>query len=205
MDIEIGWIDHEVAAEFPDLRLHHITLDARARVSPPELQGQLADLSTRFRGRQALELPRKPIPSAYRAFFRQVGLDPDVDRNPAEAVSFDRILRGRFVSRDHLSDALTAAVIETHIALGLIDADAVNGPLGIRPVRATDTTDIPVGVLAIADADQAVAPLFGPTFSTFAPTYRTRRVAVTAIGVAGVEDWMVGHGLWRVADLLGAL
>ena len=26
----------------------------------------------------------KPIPQAYRAFFRQIGLDPDVDRIPSE-------------------------------------------------------------------------------------------------------------------------
>jgi hypothetical protein len=195
MGIEIGWIDHELAAEFPDLDLRYVVLEARLDSSPLELRNQLADMSTRFRGPQALALPTKPVPSAYRAFFRQVGLDPEVVRNPAEAVTYERILRGGFRSYNHLADALTSAIVETHVALGALDADTVAEPLGIRP-----DTD---GVLVIADADQSVAALFGPPLPGFEPRPRTRRVAITAVGVAGVHDWMLDHALWRVADLLG--
>jgi len=193
--IEIGWIDHALAAEFPELTLRYVVVDARLDASPPELLGQLADLSTRFRGRQAMALPTKPVPSAYRAFFRQVGLDPDVHRNPVEAVSYDRIMRGTFPSFNRVADAVRATIVETHIALSALDADSVSGPMGIRP-----RDD---GVLAIVDADHTISPLFGPPEDPFQPDARTERVAITAVGVAGIPHWMLDHALWRVADHLG--
>ena len=196
MGIEIGWIDHRLAAEFPELSLRYVVVEAQLEASPPELLGQLADLSTRFRGRQAITLPTKPVPSAYRAFFRQVGLDPDVYRNPAEAVSYDRVLRGTFPSFNRVADAITATIVETHVAIGALDADALSGPLGIRP-RGD-------GVLAIADADHSIGPLFGRPEHAFEPNARTERVAVTAVGVAGIPVWMLDHALWRVADHLGS-
>jgi hypothetical protein len=195
MSIEIGWVDHALAAEFPELTLHYVVVGARLDASPPELLGQLADLSTRFRGRQAIALPTKPVPSAYRAFFRQVGLDPDVHRNPAEAVSYDRIMRGTFPSFNRVADAVRATIVETHIALSALDADTLAGPLGIRP-----RDD---GVLAIVDADHIISPLFGPPDRAYEPNARTERVAITAVGVAGIPRWMLDHALWRVADHLG--
>jgi len=193
--IEIGWIDHALAAEFPELTLRYVIVEARLEASPPELLGQLADLSTRFRGRQAMALPTKPVPSAYRVFFRQVGLDPDVHRSPVEAVSYDRIMRGTFPSFNRVADAVRATIVETHIALGVLDADTLSGPLGIRP-----SDD---GVLGFADADHRIGPLFGPPEHAFEPSSRTERVAVTAVGVAGIPTWILDHALWRVADHLG--
>lgn len=193
--IEIGWIDHQVAAEFPELRLRYAVIDAGISPSPAELVNQLKDMSTRFRGPQAMKLPTEPIPVAYRAFFRQVGVDPDVDRTPVEAVIFDRIMRGRFLSRNRLADALTSAIVETQVALSAFDADRLSPPLGIRP-----DAD---GALGIQDADRCVSPLFGPPPADVEPTARTRRVTITAVGVAGVKRWQLDHALWRVADLLG--
>lgn len=195
MGIEVGWIDHELAAEFPELDLRYVVVAARLDASPQELRNQLADMSTRFRGSQALALPSQPVPSAYRSFYRQVGLDPEVVRNPAEAVTYERIMRGRFLSHNHVADALTSTIMETHVALGALDADTLAEPLGIRPN--------PDGVLVIADADHSVAALFGPPLPGFELSLRTRRVAITAVGVSGVPGWMLDHALWRVADLLG--
>lgn len=194
-DIEIGWIDHRVAAEFPDLDLRYVVLETGLEPSPPEMRGQLADMSTRFRGPQAMSLPSKPVPSAYRAFFRQVGLDPEVVRNPAEAVSYDRIMRGTFRSYNRVADAIVATIVETHIALGALDADTLSEPLGIRP--GDD------GVLNIVDADHTIGALFDRPLAEFEPTLHTRRIAITAVGVAGVHAWQLDYALWRVADLLG--
>jgi hypothetical protein len=195
VSIEIGWVDYKLAAEFPELELRYVAVDARLEASPPELVGQLADLSTRYRGPQAIALPTKPVPSAYRAFFRQVGLDPDVYRNPVEAISYDRIMRGHFPSFNRVADALRATIVETHIALGVLDAETISGPLGIRPAEN--------GVLSIVDADHTLSPLFGPPEHDFAPNARTQRILVTAVGVAGVPTWKLDHALWRVADHLG--
>lgn len=194
--IEVGWIDRQVAAEFPDLDLRYTVLETGLEPSPPELHEQLADLSTRFRGQQAITLPTKPVPAAYRAFFRHVGLDPELVRNPAEAVSYDRIMRGTFRSYNRVADAIVATIVETHIALGALDADMLSGPLGIRPSPDDD-------VLSIVDADQTVGTLFGAILPGFGPTAHTRRVAITAVGVPGVHTWQLDYALWRVADLLG--
>ncbi len=195
MTIEIGWIDHKLAAEFPELSLRYVVGHARLEASPPELVGQLADLSTRFRGQQAIALPTKPIPSAYRVFFRQVGLDPDVHRSPVEAVSYDRVMRGTYPSFNRVTDAIRATIVETHIALGALDADTISGPLGIRPGED--------GVLTVVDADHSLGPLFGPPEHDFELNANTQRVAVTAVGVAGIPTWQLDHALWRVADHLG--
>ena len=57
----------------------------------------------------------------------------------------------------------------------------------------------------LADADRAIGPLFGPPPADVTPGLHTRRLAVTAVGVAGIPGWLVNHGLWRVADLLGVV
>lgn len=197
MGIETGWIDNTLAAEFPELGLRYAVFDGAVAPTPPEMWNQMLDLSTRFRGAPAMALPSKPAPSAYRAFFRQVGLDPDVVRNPVEAIAYERIMRGTFRSVHRVADALTIATIETHIALSVMDADLLSQPLGIRPDEE--------GVLVLADADRTIGPLFGPPPADVKPSLRTRRLAVTAVAVAEIPGWLVDYGLWRVADLLGVV
>ena len=78
----------------------------------------------------------RPCPRAYRVFFRHVGLDPDVDRPPAEAAILDRLLHGGFRSAGLPEDALLLAVVETGVPVWALDAAAVDGPLGVRTARA---------------------------------------------------------------------
>ena len=85
-------------------------------------------MSNRFSGPQAIALRHKPIPWAYRVFFRQIGLDPDEQPTPVEAVALERIKRGGFVSQSLLDDALTIAIIESGVALRAFDADRADGP-----------------------------------------------------------------------------
>ena len=81
--------------------------------SPPELRDRLRLLSDRFRGPQAIALRRQPIPHAYRVFFRHIGLEPDEQRIPVEALALERMKHGGFRSRSLLDDAITIAVMET--------------------------------------------------------------------------------------------
>lgn len=201
IDAEDGWVDHVVAREFPQLRMRYTVIDAGPVKSPIEMQHRLNDISTRFRGQKAMELPSKPIPSAYRVFQRQVGLNPETHPSPIEAISRDRILRGTFLSRDRLRDALLIATIESQIAISVIDADTVELPLGIRQVRADDSTELPGGTLALADADGVIAELLGPPEPAHEVHLHTKRTVVAAIGVAGIADWMLDDALWRVADI----
>ena len=92
-------------------------------------------MSNRFAGPQAINLRHRPIPWAYRVFFRHIGLDPDEQPTPVEAVALERIKRGGFISQNLLDDALTIAIIESGVALRAFDADRAEGRLGIRPTE----------------------------------------------------------------------
>ena len=84
-------------AEFPGLRLDWMTVEARRGREPAG--GRSAGcgaLSNRYRGASVVAMRTQPIPHAYRAFFRQIGLDPDVTRIPSEEAAVARLLHGRF-------------------------------------------------------------------------------------------------------------
>ena len=77
-----GRVDPELAAELPGLRLRWTVVAAGGGRTPRALRRRLEDVTTRFRGADAIAVRTRPVPRAYRAFFRQVGLDPDVERTP---------------------------------------------------------------------------------------------------------------------------
>src|SRR5215207_471548 len=81
---EPGWVEPSLAEEFPGLSILITTLDVGPGRSPAALKQRLQALSNRFGGPQAVILRQRPIPSAYRVFFRHIGLDPDQTRTPIE-------------------------------------------------------------------------------------------------------------------------
>ena len=128
-----GFVDPLVAAEFPGLRLRWVTVRARPGPSPPALRAQLRDLSNRYRGGGVVAMRTKPIPQAFRAFFRQIGLDPDVRRIPSEEVAVARLVQGGLHSVDLVADACLVALVETGVPVWALDADRVDDAgLGIR-------------------------------------------------------------------------
>ncbi len=100
-----GFVEPRLREEFPGLRLDWTVVDARLRGSSREVERRLRELSNRYRGADVVAMRTQPIPHAYRAFFRQVGLDPDAARIPSEAAAVTRLLDGRFQSRAALADA----------------------------------------------------------------------------------------------------
>ncbi len=204
------WIAPEVAQEFPELRLHEQTLAASSGPSPPELRERLRLLSDRFRGPQAVALRQQPVPWAYRVFFRHIGLDPDEQRTPVEALALDRIKHGGFRSASLLDDALTVAIVETGVAVSALDADRVEGELGLRPAERGEhfgegeyASDIPAGRLLLADDAGPVGVLFGATVPGRGVSRETTRITLLAVQVAGVPDIHVEEALWTVADIIG--
>ena len=137
--LEEGWVDRELALEFPELRLVSWSPPAPGRRTPSVLRERLALLADRFHGARALTLRREPVPHAYRVFFRHVGLDPDAQRTPVEAAALDRLVRGGFASRGPLEDALLVAVVETGVPVWALDDARLDGPAGAarRPRRAS--------------------------------------------------------------------
>jgi DNA/RNA-binding domain of Phe-tRNA-synthetase-like protein len=207
-----GLIAPDLNAEFPGLRLRFTALDAAVRGSSPALRERLRALSDRYLGAGVVAMRTQPIPHAYRAFFRQVGLDPDAARIPSEEAAVRRLVQGRFESRDALRDALLIALVETGVPVWALDARVVEADtLGIRLATAgdrlgsaADGARLPAGQLVVADASRVHATLFGPPANDHVPGPRTRRVVLFAVGVDGVPAIHLEEALWVATDTLEA-
>jgi DNA/RNA-binding domain of Phe-tRNA-synthetase-like protein len=206
--LEEGWIEDELAREFPDLRLAWVTVAAGPRRTPPELRDRLGMLADRFHGARALSIRREAVPAAYRVFFRHIGLDPDVHRTPIEAAAVARLLRGGFVSGSALEDALVLALMETGVPVWALDAGRVDGPLGLRVARSGerlgDGDDLPAGRIVVADRAGPLAVLFGATAADRLPGRDTERLALFAVGAPGVPALHFEEALHCCAGALEA-
>jgi DNA/RNA-binding domain of Phe-tRNA-synthetase-like protein len=202
---EAGWVAPELRREFPGLGLRWFTLEAEFGRSPRELRRRLAELSNRFAGAQAIALRQQPIPWAYRVFFRHIGLDPDEQPTPVEALALERMKRGGFHSQSRLDDALTVATMESGVAVRAFDADRIAASPGIRPSEPGEELEgrpgeLPTGTLVIADAERPLALLFGPIADGRGVRSRTRRATICAVQVKGVPDIAVEEALWLAAE-----
>jgi DNA/RNA-binding domain of Phe-tRNA-synthetase-like protein len=204
---EAGWITPELREEFPGLALRYLLIERGSGRAPRQLKQRLAELSNRFSGPQAINLRHQPIPWAYRVFYRHIGLDPDEQQTPVEAVALERMKHGGFISRSVLDDALTIAIIESGVALRAFDASSVEGRLGIRQTEPGEGLEgrpgeLPPGTLVIADEARPVGLLFGATAAGRGVQPRTTRTILVAVQVKGVPDIAVEEAIWLAADVL---
>jgi DNA/RNA-binding domain of Phe-tRNA-synthetase-like protein len=206
-----GFIEALVLAEFPELRLDWVAIDASPRDSPREVKWRLRELSDRYRGATVVTMRTKAVPHAYRSFFRQIGLDPDVDRIPSEQAAVARLLHGGFRSRDLVSDAVLIALVETGVPVWALDARQVAvGGLGVRTTTARDRLGgeggrpLAPGRLAVADAQRVHGLLFGELAGGHQVSAQTQRVVLFTIGVTGVPAIHVEEALWLCVELLDA-
>lgn len=203
-------VEAEIAAELPGLRLWSLDLPAGDGPSPPALRHRMREMSSRFTGAQGKALRSKPIPHAYRVFYRHIGLDPDVDRVPVEAVVVERLKHGGFRSASLLNDALTVSLIETGVPTWALDAGTLQGDLELRraaehePLGRGDEHGawLPHGQLVVADLLGAVAVLFGAVARTHAVGSDTIRTRLFSVQVEGVPAIHVSEALWTVADIV---
>jgi len=206
---EQGWVAPHVAAEFPGLGISWIELEADPERSPEGVKRRLRDLSDRFYGSQAIHMRERPIPWAYRVFFRQIGLDPDRTRTPIEQLAFERVREGAFKSQGLPADALTVAIVETGVALLALDADRLSGRLCIRDSGPGEALpgrpgELAQGTLTIADDRGPIGLLFGGTAEDYTVGAGSRRLAVVAVQVKGVPQIAVSEALWIAAATIGA-
>ena len=104
----------------------------------------------------------RPIPWAYRVFFRQIGLDPDRTRTPIEQLVLERLHDGAFKSVGLPQDALNIAIVETGVALRAFDGEQV-GRLCIREAAPGESlpdqpAELAQGTLVIADERGPIGP-----------------------------------------------
>jgi DNA/RNA-binding domain of Phe-tRNA-synthetase-like protein len=207
---ERGGVAPHVAEEFPGLGLCWTVVEGGRRRSPEAVRLRLRDLSDRFYGSHAIHMRERPIPWAYRVFFRHIGLDPDESRTPVEQLALDRLRDGAFVSHGLPDDAVAIATVETGVALRAFDADELQGGLCIRDSAPGETlpdrqSELPRGTLAIADERGPLEPLFGgPPSAKHGVGAATRHVLLAAIQVKDVPDAAVDEALWLASSALDA-
>ncbi len=208
-ELSQGLVAPRIAAEFPGLGIAWVEVDASPRKSPEPVRRRLRDLSDRFYGAQAIRMRERPIPWAYRVFFRQIGLDPDRTRTPVEQLAFERIREGAFKSDGLPADALTVATVETGVALRAFDAERLHGGLCIRDSAPGESLagrpgELARGTLTIADEKRPVDLLFGNAGEGHEMGPASARLAIVAVQVKGVPQIAVSEALWMAATTLAA-
>jgi DNA/RNA-binding domain of Phe-tRNA-synthetase-like protein len=202
-----GWVAPHIAAEFPGLGIAWVEVKAQTGRSPEPIKRRLRDLSDRFYGAQAIHMRERPIPWAYRVFYRQIGLDPDRSRTPIEQLAFERIREGAFKSKGLPADALNLAIVETGVALRAFDADRLQGELCIRDSAPGEALpgrpdELSRGTLVTADENGPVGLLFGDTAAAYEVAPGCERLAIAAVQVKGVPQIAVEEALWMAATAL---
>jgi DNA/RNA-binding domain of Phe-tRNA-synthetase-like protein len=204
-----GWVAPHIAAEFPGLGLAWVEVDVRPRKSPEPVRRRLRLLSDRIFGGEAIRQRERPIPSAYRVFFRQIGLDPDRNRTPVEQLTLERLHDGGFKSHGLPRDALNIAIVETGVALRAFDADRIDSRLCIRDSAPGESLpgrsgELAQGTLTIADESRPIGLLFGATADGYGIEPSSRRIAIVAVQVKGVPQIAVEEALWMAAATVEA-
>jgi DNA/RNA-binding domain of Phe-tRNA-synthetase-like protein len=207
LDLMDGWVDPELAEEFPEVGTLYAPVDARPGRSPAPVRERLRDLANRYTGSHVIHMRQDPVPWAYRVFYRQVGIDPDSQRTPAEQVALDRLRVGGFKSANSVDDALTIAVAETGVPIIAFDGDRVGRVLGLRLAAEGERLGgagrpLSTRQIVVADEERSLAVLFGEVSEDHGVTAQTRRMVLVALRVKGVPRISVEEALWIAAETL---
>ncbi len=206
LDLRQGWVDPVLAEEFPELSLTSAPVEVRPRRSPPTVKRQLRALADRYTGGKVVHMRQDPVPWAYRVFARQVGMDPDKDRTPVEAVALERLRHGGFRSQNIVDDALTIAVAETGVPVIALDSDRLDGDPGLRPSlpgeRLGELRPLSSRQIVIADRSRPLAIVMGEVGESAGVTPSTERMLICALGVKGVPRASIEEALWLAGETL---
>jgi DNA/RNA-binding domain of Phe-tRNA-synthetase-like protein len=206
LDLRDGWVEPELAAEFPEIGLVHAPIEARPGRSPREVKRRLRAMADRYTGGKVIHMRQDPVPWAYRVFSRQVGIDPDSDRTPVEAIALERLKHGGLKSENLLDDALTIAIAETGVPVIALDGDRVDRDLGLRLAqsgeRLGEVRPLSAGQIVVADRSRPVAVVLGDVADDAGVTSDTERMLLCALSVKGVPRISVEEALWVAAEVL---
>ena len=206
-DLEEGWVDAELAEEFPGLALWTVKVDAGSGRSPDFVRERLRGLASRITGGHVIHMRQDPVPWAYRVFWRQVGIDPDTDRTPVEQIALDRLKWGGLRSRNLLDDAITIATLETGVPVVAFDAEKVGDAIGLRLTGERELLGgsgrpLSSRQIVISDEDHTLAVFSGEVAEERGVTPATTSMVLASIQVKGVPLISVEEAIWTVADTL---
>jgi DNA/RNA-binding domain of Phe-tRNA-synthetase-like protein len=201
-----GWVEQELAEEFPELRLIHATVEARPGPSSKELKRRLRNLADRYTGAKVVHMRQSAIPWAYRVFSRQVGIDPDSSRPPGERLALERLVHGGLPSQNRVDDALTIAVGETGVPVIALDADRVGSQLGLRLADEGEQLGpahpLSARQIVVADEQRPLAVVLGDVAEDAGVTPASTRMVLAALQVKGVPQISIEEALWTAAEIL---
>jgi DNA/RNA-binding domain of Phe-tRNA-synthetase-like protein len=207
LDLREGWVSPELQEEFPELGLVHVRVEARPGRSPKAVKARLRSLADRYTGGKVIHMRQDPVPWAYRVFYRQVGIDPDSERTPAERVALERLQQGGFQSENLVDDALTIAIAETGVPVIAFDAGRVGATLGLR--LAGDDERLGAGghvlslrQIVVADESRSLAVLFGEIAEDAGVTPDSGSIVLAALRVKGVPEISLEEALWTATEVL---
>jgi DNA/RNA-binding domain of Phe-tRNA-synthetase-like protein len=206
--LEDGWVEPELAAEFPELAVVTLELATGSGRSPGEVRDRLAEMASRITGGKVVHMRQDTVPWAFRVFWRQIGIDPDTDRTPVEQIHLDRLKHGGLRSRNLLDDSILIATLETGVPVVAFDSAKVGKAIGLRTTGADEFLgpDRPLSTRQIvyADENRPLAVISGEVAADRGVTPDTTRMTIAALQVKGVPRISVEEALWTVADTIGA-
>ena len=204
-ELREGWVDAELAQEFPELGVWHTRVETGSGRTPDFVRERLRGLASRITGGHVIHMRQDPVPWAYRVFWRQVGIDPDTDRTPVEQLALDRLEWGGLRSRNLLDDAITIATLETGVPVVAFDAEKVGDEIGLRltgddELLGGSGRPLSSRQIVIADEDRPLAVLSGEVAEERGVTPDTASMVLASIRVKGVPMISVEEALWTVVD-----
>jgi DNA/RNA-binding domain of Phe-tRNA-synthetase-like protein len=206
-DLQQGWVDAELAEEFPELGLWHTSVGRGSGRTPDFVRERLKTLASRITGGHVIHMRQDPVPWAYRVFWRQVGIDPDTDRTPVEQLALDRLKWGGLRSRNLLDDAITIATLETGVPVVAFDSEKVGEEIGLRLTGDNEQLGgsgrpLSSRQIVIADEHNTLAVLSGEVAEERGVTPDTTGMVLASVQVKGVPLISVEEALWMVVDTL---
>jgi DNA/RNA-binding domain of Phe-tRNA-synthetase-like protein len=204
-----GWIEGELAAEFPGLDVYALTVAARPVKTPDAIRERMRDLAGRITGAKVVQARRDTVPWSYRVLWRRLGVDPDSDRTPVEALMVQRLRDGGLPSRGMPIDAIVVATLETGVPVVVFDAAKVHGEPGLRPAAPGESIggvegELRAGEVIYADERAPLARLDGEVATDRATGDETTEMLVCALAAAAVSQVEIDEALWTCAELLEA-
>lgn len=203
-------VEGRLAEDFPGFAALSLRCAGPA-VRQPGVDERLAGLASRIRGDTAIEMRRETIPAAYRAFYRQLGLDPDTELPPAEAAVARRLFDGGVLPAGPLAAALELAVLETAVPVYAFDDASVEGEITIREAGAGEQVTgadgagrtVP-GRLVIADGRGPLCWLFEEPHGRGAPQAGASAFLLVSVGAPGVAGMALDEALTTAAGAIGS-
>jgi DNA/RNA-binding domain of Phe-tRNA-synthetase-like protein len=208
-EVRRGWIAPDLAAELPGLDVYWLTVDACPGKTPDVVRQRMRELAGRIGGAKVVQARQDTVPWSYRVLWRRLGVDPDTDRTPVEALMVERLEQGGLPSRGMPTDAIVVATLETGVPIVVADAAKVAGRPGLRPAVAGETLGgieraLRAGEVVYADEQAPLARLDGEMAADRRAGDDTTAMTVCALAAAAVSQIEIEEALWIAADMLEA-